>query len=433
MTDPLPDARAASVGAARKPCAKVCICRVVRPADRGQDPHRGARRREPRRAPARGKAGAEQSGVSPAVCLLDRPIHAPARGPGDGPPSCMAGKRSGQGCGQSCQRGRGLTHLTSESRLAQPTEAMNAKREYLGGNPMPKIVVSTATLKCSEGSTSAPLVASGLGQLEIVFQVAAGVNDHVSGTNIFPFGTCSKTKQPCVPATPFPWMSGATLSLAGFAALREDAELPCIFGGTINVTDPGQHQVNLDELQQQLLNNEVNSPGLLIAAWAKLAEIVGDDTYANRPRVSLPIVWDYGVTSIDVGSVSRCNEFVAGALRHIGIDLRGDADHDPTVDKLADSSRFKGKLGPVKPVSQANVGDVIIWYGNGHAHAGILTNKNGSQNPNDWDATYSGSKHNGGLPRTKRLGEVSNGFDEADGSRNSGFPGAKVTSRSPVQ
>ena len=119
---------------------------------------------------------------------------------------------------------------------------------------MLRIVVSTATLRCRHGSAPAPLFCTGFQQVEVSFQAAASIEDHIPGINIFPFGTCSITKQPCVPITVDPWTSESGLSLFGASALHEEAKLRCTIGGVIFIEEPGQHRVDFAQMQRLFLH-----------------------------------------------------------------------------------------------------------------------------------------------------------------------------------
>lgn len=119
---------------------------------------------------------------------------------------------------------------------------------------MLRIVVSTATLRCRHGSAPAPLFCTGFQQVEVSFQAAASIEDHIPGINIFPFGACSITKQPCVPITVDPWTSESGLSLFGASALHEEAKLRCTIGGVIFIEEPGQHRVDFAQMQRLFLH-----------------------------------------------------------------------------------------------------------------------------------------------------------------------------------
>lgn len=92
---------------------------------------------------------------------------------------------------------------------------------------------------------------------------AGNVQDFVPIANIAPFGLCQSlanpvvasataaasgvlTPMPCIPATASPWAPGsATVLLGGAPALTGSCALQCIWGGVINVADPGQTAVQV--------------------------------------------------------------------------------------------------------------------------------------------------------------------------------------------
>lgn len=89
------------------------------------------------------------------------------------------------------------------------------------------------------------------------------VLDHVPLLNIAPFGMCQSpsnptvaaataaasgvlTPMPCVPATVSPWSPGAAkVTLGGSPALTDASTTTCLWGGTVQVTDPGQAVVQV--------------------------------------------------------------------------------------------------------------------------------------------------------------------------------------------
>jgi hypothetical protein len=82
--------------------------------------------------------------------------------------------------------------------------------------------------------------------------------DHAPLVNIMPFGMCTSlanptvasataaalgalTPMPCVPATVAPWVVGAPTCLIGnMPALNNTSTLMCMWGGAIQVINPGQ-------------------------------------------------------------------------------------------------------------------------------------------------------------------------------------------------
>lgn len=122
---------------------------------------------------------------------------------------------------------------------------------------MPKQVCMGAMLKCSFGMAPSSLMPTP--KMVMTSNVpAANIMDHVPMMNILPFGMCQSlanptvaaataaamgalTPMPCIPNTPAPWVPGApTVLLANSPALDNNCKLMCIWGGVIQVTNPGQ-------------------------------------------------------------------------------------------------------------------------------------------------------------------------------------------------
>lgn len=126
---------------------------------------------------------------------------------------------------------------------------------------MPLLVCTTATLRCSMGSTPSTFTAS---------STRGGVQGKPAGTiqdnkafNVATFGMCRSTANPavqaataaaqgvftqalCVPSTPTPWAPGsARVQLERHPVLRETDRLPCTYAGTIQVVSPGQSRVEV--------------------------------------------------------------------------------------------------------------------------------------------------------------------------------------------
>lgn len=89
----------------------------------------------------------------------------------------------------------------------------------------------------------------------------ANIMDNKPFLNVLPFGMCNSlanpvvaaataaalgvlTPMPCTPMTPAPWVPGAPTALVGnMPALDQNAKLTCIYGGMIQITVPGQVQI----------------------------------------------------------------------------------------------------------------------------------------------------------------------------------------------
>ena len=122
---------------------------------------------------------------------------------------------------------------------------------------MPMQVCMGATLQCSFGSAPSSLVV--LPQNRTLTSTPdANIMDNKPMVNILPFGMCSSlanptvaaataaalgvlTPMPCVPVTPAPWVPGApTVLIANMPALDNTSKLMCVWGGVIQVVNPGQ-------------------------------------------------------------------------------------------------------------------------------------------------------------------------------------------------
>jgi hypothetical protein len=122
---------------------------------------------------------------------------------------------------------------------------------------MPKIVVSGAQLKCSEGMAPSSLTVLPANATSGDDKPAATVDDHAPNVNIAPFGMCKTqanpqvasataaangvlTPQPCVPVTTSPWSPGSKVAtINGVKMLTADSKCNCTWTGSIEITDPG--------------------------------------------------------------------------------------------------------------------------------------------------------------------------------------------------
>lgn len=129
---------------------------------------------------------------------------------------------------------------------------------------MPKLVVKGANLSCSMGNAPSQLAVLPTNAVDGDSQPAATVQDMMPNVNIAPFGMCMSmanpqvaaataaamgalTPQPCMPMTTAPWTPGSTsVTIAGQAALNDSSQLVCQWGGQIQITSPGQSDVEVD-------------------------------------------------------------------------------------------------------------------------------------------------------------------------------------------
>ncbi len=114
-------------------------------------------------------------------------------------------------------------------------------------------------MRCSMGTSPAKLTVLPSRTVFLTGQPMANISDHLSMVNLAPFGRCRSlgfpstasataanhgtlTPMPCMHNTPFPWMGGKDdYIIKGDAALLKSSTCQCMWGGTISITDDGQH------------------------------------------------------------------------------------------------------------------------------------------------------------------------------------------------
>ncbi len=129
---------------------------------------------------------------------------------------------------------------------------------------MGKCVCSGATMKCSFGTSTPSLMVLPMNMVNTTSKAAATIMDYIPMVNIPAFGNCSSianpmvaaataaalgvlTPQPCIPMTVAPWTPGsATVKIKNFNALDDASMLMCTWAGSIEITDPGQTDVSMD-------------------------------------------------------------------------------------------------------------------------------------------------------------------------------------------
>lgn len=121
-------------------------------------------------------------------------------------------------------------------------------------------VTMGAMMQCSFGAAPSTLVVLPANRV-LTGTPDANIVDNKPIVNIPPFGVCSSpanptvasataaalgvlTPMPCVPVTPAPWMPGApTVLIGNMPALDHSSKLMCIWGGVIQIANPGQTTV----------------------------------------------------------------------------------------------------------------------------------------------------------------------------------------------
>jgi hypothetical protein len=131
---------------------------------------------------------------------------------------------------------------------------------------MPKLVVHGATLACSMGSSLSSLSVLPTNETYGGTVPAATMQDMKPEVNLAPFGMCKSpinpqvsaatsaaagvlTPQPCVPAAAGPWTPGSksvAITGGGPAMLSDACQCVCQWGGTIQVEEAGQTDIEVD-------------------------------------------------------------------------------------------------------------------------------------------------------------------------------------------
>ena len=122
---------------------------------------------------------------------------------------------------------------------------------------MPKLVISGASLKCSQGISPGSLTVLPANGTDADETPAGTVDDYIPMTNIAPFGMCQSmanpqvasataaaqgvlTPMPCVPSTTSAWTPGSSVvTINAKKALTDDSTCSCTWNGTIEITSPG--------------------------------------------------------------------------------------------------------------------------------------------------------------------------------------------------
>lgn len=123
-------------------------------------------------------------------------------------------------------------------------------------------VLGGANLQCSFGMAPSTLMV--LPAAKVMSTMAlASIMDNVPMVNIMPFGMCSSlanptvasattaalgvlTPMPCIPVTTAPWAPGSpTVLVGGKPALNNSCKLNCMYGGVIQILNPGTTNINV--------------------------------------------------------------------------------------------------------------------------------------------------------------------------------------------
>ncbi|MCM1538844.1 MAG: DUF4280 domain-containing protein [bacterium] len=122
-------------------------------------------------------------------------------------------------------------------------------------------VCAGAMCACSFGAAPSALIVTPENRVLAGGVPLATIMDYIPLKNILPFGMCSSianpqvaaataaalgvlTPMPCVPAVMAPWMPGApTVLAANKPVLNADGKAVCMWGGIIQITNPGNGTV----------------------------------------------------------------------------------------------------------------------------------------------------------------------------------------------
>lgn len=123
-------------------------------------------------------------------------------------------------------------------------------------------VCGGAMLQCSFGVAPATLMVTPQNKVVTSMPIAT-IMDNKPMANIMPFGMCQSmanpqvaaataaalgvlTPMPCIPNTTAPWVPGSpTVLIGNFPALNNSCKLMCMWGGVIQINNPGQTTIQV--------------------------------------------------------------------------------------------------------------------------------------------------------------------------------------------
>lgn len=119
-------------------------------------------------------------------------------------------------------------------------------------------VCNGAMMMCSFGLAPSTLMVLPQNRVMTSKQPMATIMENKPMVNILPFGVCNSpanpsnwkgpvfTPGPCIPNTVVPWTPGSPTVLVGnMPALNNNCKLMCMWGGVIQITNPGQFQTQV--------------------------------------------------------------------------------------------------------------------------------------------------------------------------------------------
>ncbi len=123
-------------------------------------------------------------------------------------------------------------------------------------------VCGGAMLQCSFGLAPGSLMVTPQNKT-VTSMPIANIMDNKPMVNIMPFGMCQSlanpqvaaatsaalgvlTPMPCLPNITAPWVPGSpTVLIANYPALNNSCQLMCMWGGIIQITNPGQTTIQV--------------------------------------------------------------------------------------------------------------------------------------------------------------------------------------------
>ena len=120
----------------------------------------------------------------------------------------------------------------------------NTMEKYLEcRSDITEYVVRGGEIRCSSGTLPDVLNMPYSHGVFLKNQPQMNIADSVVGANIICFGGCTVTQSICVPSIASKWvnMSSTKLTIDGEDALLKNANLVCVVGGRITISDSGQN------------------------------------------------------------------------------------------------------------------------------------------------------------------------------------------------
>lgn len=140
---------------------------------------------------------------------------------------------------------------------------MPAQMKRKEGIQLGMCVCNGSILSCSCGTSPSSLSVLPQNKVIVSGLPVADIMANIPMVNILPFGMCQSmanptvaaataaasgvlTPMPCIPVTVSPWTPGSpTVTLANVPALNNTSCLLCAWGGTIQISSPGQTNVQV--------------------------------------------------------------------------------------------------------------------------------------------------------------------------------------------